>query len=126
MKMRTPAKIILTAITICSALALAACPERKSIADIQADPGKYQDKEVAIAGRVVDSYGLSIPGTSVGGGAYKIDDGTGSMWIVVSDGAVPSKGAEIGVKGRISSGVSWKGRNYGLGMHESDRRYRRR
>jgi hypothetical protein len=124
--MKTPAKIVLTALIVCSALALAACPERKSIADIQANPGKYQDKEIAIAGRVVDSYGLSIPGTNLGGGAYKVDDGTGSMWVVVSDGAVPSKGAEIGVKGRISSGVNWKGRNYGLGMHETDRRYRKR
>lgn len=103
-----------------------ACPERKSIADIEANPSKYQNKEVAIAGVVRDSYGLSIPGTKYGGGAYKIDDGTGSMWVIVADGSVPSKGAEIGVKGVIGSGVNWKGRNYGLGMYEKDRRYRKR
>lgn len=102
------------------------CPERKSIADIEANPGKYQNKEVAIAGVVRDSYGLSIPGTNLGGGAYKIDDGTGSMWVIVADGNVPSKGAQIGVKGVIGSGVSWKGRNYGLGMYEKDRRYKKR
>ncbi len=124
--MRAPAKFLLTALIAITALGLVACPDRKSIADIQANPGKYQDKEIAIAGRVVDSYGLSIPGTNLGGGAYKVDDGTGSMWVVVSDGAVPSKGAEVGVKGRVSSGVNWKGRNYGLGMHETDRRYRKR
>lgn len=103
-----------------------ACPERKSIADIEANPGKYQNKEVAIAGVVRDSYGISIPGTKMGGGAYKVDDGTGSIWILVSDGSVPQKGAEVGVKGVIGSGVSWKGRNYGLGMYEKDRRYRKR
>ena len=124
--MRTFSKSGLAAVVVLSALLIVACPERKSIADIQANPGKYQDKEVAIAGRVVDSYGFSIPGTRVGGGAYKVDDGTGSMWVIVSDGAVPSKGAEIGVKGTVSSGVNWKGRNYGLGMHEKDRRYRKR
>ena len=102
------------------------CPERKSIADIEANPGKYQNKEIAIAGRVVDSYGLSIPGTRLGGGAYKIDDGTGSIWVLVSDGNVPSKGSEIGVKGVIGTGVNWKGRNYGLGMYEKDRRYGKR
>lgn len=118
-------KISMALLVAASALLVAACPERKSIADIQTNPGKYQDKEVAIAGRVVDSYGISIPGTRYGGGAYKIDDGTGTMWVIVSDGAVPSKGAEIGVKGRISSGINWKGRNYGLGMHEKDRRYRK-
>ena len=118
-------------IFLCSAIALVglltiACPERKSIAVIEANPGKYQDKEVAIAGVVRDSYGVSIPGTRLGGGAYKIDDGTGSIWVVVADGAVPQKGAEIGVKGRIGTGVNWKGRNYGLGLYEKDRRYRKR
>ena len=85
-----------------------------------------QRHSVAVAGVVKDSYGLSIPGTNLGGGAYEIDDGTGSMWIIVADGNVPSKGAEIGVKGTIGSGVNWKGKNYGLGMYEKDRRYRRR
>ena len=123
-------KIFTTAILFATvavfALFTAGCPERKSIADIEANPGKYQDKEVAIAGRVVDSYGLSIPGTKIGGGAYKVDDGTGSIWVLVTDGSVPQKGAEVGVKGRISSGISWKGRNYGLGMYEKDRRYGKR
>src|SRR6476659_6947052 len=93
-----------------------ACPERRSIADIEHNPGRYQDKEVVIAGRVTDSYGIGIPGTNSGGGAYKIDDGTGSMWVLVTDGNVPSRGSEVGVKGRVGSGINWKGRNYGLGM----------
>ncbi len=112
-------------ITMIAALGLFAtgCPKRVSIADIEANPGKYQDKEVAVAGVVKDSYGISIPGTRYGGGAYKIDDGTGSIWILVTDGNVPQKGSEVGVKGRVSTGVNWKGRNYGLGIHEEDRRY---
>ncbi|MFN2502312.1 MAG: hypothetical protein ABR530_09905, partial [Pyrinomonadaceae bacterium] len=96
-----------------AALFATGCPERRSIGDIEANPGKYQNKEVAIAGVVKDSYGLSIPGTGIGGGAYKIDDGTGSIWVVVTEGGVPSKGAEIGIKGVVGSGVNWKGRNYG-------------
>jgi len=104
----------------------AGCPDRKSIADIEANPGKYQNKEVVIAGIVKDSYGVSIPGTKLGGGAYKIDDGTGSIWVIVSDGSVPNKGAEIGIKGVVGTGVNWKGRNYGLGMYEKDRKYKKR
>ena len=73
-----------------------------------------------------DSYGFGIPGTNIGGGAYKIDDGTGTIWVLVTDGNVPSKGAEIGVKGTVGSGVNWKGRNYGLGIYERDRRYKKR
>lgn len=123
-------KIISTAVLFVSVAAAAlfttACPERRSIADIEANPGKYQDKEVVIAGVVKDSYGLSIPGTGIGGGAYKIDDGTGSIWVLVTDGSVPSKGAEIGVKGKVGTGINWKGRNYGLGLYEKDRKYRKR
>ena len=103
----------------------AACPKRTSIADIQSDPSKYQDKTVAVAGVVKDSYGLNIPGTQVRGGIYKVDDGTGSIWVVTDD-AVPGKGAEIGVEGRIGSGVNWNGKNYGLGMYEKQRKFRRR
>lgn len=102
---------------------LIACPKRTNIGDIERNPGKYEDKEIAIAGVVRDSYGLSIPGTNIGGGAYKIDDGTGSIWVVVTEGNVPSRGAEVGVKGRVGSGINWKGRNYGLGVYETDRRY---
>ncbi len=102
------------------------CPDRKSIADIEANPGKYANKEVVVAGTVRDSYGFGIPGTNIGGGAYKIDDGTGSIWVFVTDGNVPQKGAQVGVKGTVGSGVSWKGRNYGLGIYEKDRRYKKK
>jgi hypothetical protein len=124
MKAVTKTLVFLLALSL--ALFVTGCPERRSIADIEANPGKYQNKEVAIAGVVQDSYGVSIPGTRLGGGAYKISDGTGSIWVVVDQGSVPQKGSEIGVKGVVGSGVNWKGRNYGLGLYEKDRRYRKR
>lgn len=123
--MKNTTRISLLGIALFAALFAAACPERTSIADIEANPSRFLDKEVAIAGTVSDSYGVSIPGTPIRGGAYKISDGTGSIW-VLTDEAVPSKGTQIGVKGRIGSGVNWKGRNYGLGMYEKDRRIRKR
>ncbi len=123
--MNTTSKFALSLTIVLAALFAAACPQRVSIADIEANPAKYQNKEVAIAGTVKDSYGISIPGTSVRGGAYKIDDGTGSIWII-SETTVPTKGAQIGVKGLVGNGVNWNGRNYGLGMYEKDRRIRGR
>lgn len=111
----------LLVVALLTAVFAAACPERVSIADISANPSRYANKDVAIAGTVKDSYGVSIPGTPIRGGAYKIDDGTGSIWILTED-SVPTKGTQIGVKGRIGSGLNWKGRNYGLGMYEKDRR----
>jgi len=124
--MTTVRTVILAACIAAIGFFSTACPERRSIADIERNPGRYQDKEVLIAGTVRDSYGASIPGTSIGGGAYKIDDGTGSIWVVVTDGNVPSKGAEIGIKGVVGSGINVKGRNYGLGVWEKERRYKKR
>ena len=115
---------MLVALLAVTAILSTGCPERKSIADIERNPDKYQGKEVAIAGRVTDSYGLSIPGTRIGGGAYKVDDGTGAIWVVATDGNVPQKGSAIGVKGTVQNGVNWKGKNYGLGIYEKDRRYK--
>ena len=121
---RTTKTFIALLIAAVAALA-AACPERTTIADIEKNPDKFNNKSVAVAGVVKDSYGISVPGTPIRGGAYKIDDGTGSIWIFTED-TVPNKGAEIGVSGMVGTGVSWKGRNYGLGMYEKDRRFRKK
>jgi len=122
-------KIFKTAIlfTILTGLTLFAtgCPEHRSIAEIERNPGRYQNKQVIITGRVVDSYGVSVPGLG-GGGAYKVDDGTGSIWVLATDRGVPAKGSEVGVQGTIGSGINWKGRNYGLGMYEEKRKYGKR
>lgn len=123
--MNFAAKLGLMVLVLGLGLFAAACPERTSIADIQSNPSKYQDKTVAVAGVVKDSYGLNIPGTQVRGGIYKVDDGTGSIWVVTND-AVPGKGAEVGVEGRIGSGLNWNGKNYGLGMYEKQRKFRKR
>jgi hypothetical protein len=118
-------KLFLSGLVVFAGLFAAACPDRTSIADIEANPSRYQNKEVVIAGTVRDSYGVNIPGTKIRGGAYKIDDGTGSIWIVTED-AVPTKGAQVGVKGIIGNGVNWNGKNYGLGIYEKDRRASRK
>ena len=118
-------KLLILGLVVLTGMFVAACPERTSIADIESNPSRYQNKEVAIAGTVRDSYGINIPGTPLRGGAYKIDDGTGSIWILTEEG-VPTKGAQVGVKGIIGNGINWHGRNYGLGLYEKDRRFRKR
>ena len=116
--------LLISVIAIATVFA-AGCPQRRSIADIERNPGRYADKEVAIVGVVKDSYGVSVPGTPIRGGVYKIDDGTGSIWVVTED-TVPGKGSEIGIKGRVGTGGNWSGKNYGLGIYETGRKYGRR
>ena len=117
--------LLFAAITVTVVFA-AGCPEHRSIAEIERNPGRYEGKKVTVAGVVRDTYGISIPGTGIGGGAYKIDDGTGSIWVLATDRGIPSKGAEIAVEGVVSSGLNWHGRNYGLGIGETKRHYRHR
>jgi len=102
-------------IVLAVGLALAGC-ERTKIGDITADPGRYMNKEVSVAGRVTQSIGV------LGKGIYQIDDGTGNLWVLASSRGVPSKGAHVGVKGHISPTVTFMGANYATVMRESDRR----
>ena len=56
--MRYFGKITLALVLLTGALYTAGCPERTSIADIEANPSRYQNKDVVIAGTVRDSYVL--------------------------------------------------------------------
>jgi len=96
-------------------LALVAC-ERVKIGDINADPGRFMNKEVAVAGTVTQSIG------ALGRGIYQVDDGSGRLWVLSNGRGVPSKGAKIGVKGRVSQSVIFMGINYATVLQESDRR----
>ncbi len=109
----------LLTLTLLSVLLLTACPSRTTIGKINANPDRYVNKEVGIAGNVQDSYGAAFLG-----GAYKVDDGTGSIWVVSRGGGVPSKGARVGVKGRVLNGFNFGGRNFGTVIEESEHRTR--
>ena len=117
--MRSRYRLVVPTLALVSVLFLTACPNRTNIGKILDNPDRYRDKEVAIAGRVTDSYGIPVVG-----GAYKVDDGTGSMWIINPGGGVPRRGAEVGAKGRIYSGVTFGARNFGTVMEESEHRTR--
>ena len=123
--MKKGTKAILLSLVLLTGVFLTACPKRVSIADIEANPGRYYDKDVAVAGTVQNSYGVSIPIISNGsGGIYKVDDGSGSIWVMTRR-SVPSKGARLGIKGKIQNGVNYNGKNYGLVLMEDDRRFSR-
>lgn len=116
--------MILLSLILIAGLFAAACPKRTSIADIENNQSKYYDKEVAVVGTVKDSYGVSIPILKNGeGGIYKIDDGSGSIWVITKR-SVPTKGAQLGVKGKIQNGVNYNGKNYGLVLIEDDRKFK--
>jgi hypothetical protein len=108
-------KLTLMGVVLAATLVLTACPSQTTISKINADPGRYRNKEVGIVGTVTDSYGV------LGQGAYEIDDGTGRLWVVTRRG-VPTKGSRVGAKGRVYTGFNFGGRSFGTVLEETDRR----
>lgn len=95
---RTRLRSVGLALLVVSALASAACAAT-TVNKIIADPSRYRDREVRVSGSVVDSYSFATRG------AYKIDDGTGQLWVVTESG-VPGKGARVTVTGTIREGFT--------------------
>jgi hypothetical protein len=87
---------VMTALVL--GIALSACGTT-TINHVLADPSRYADKEVTVGGRVVKSASV------LGRGAYQIDDGSGTLWVVPKRGA-PREGAKIKVTGRVRDVVN--------------------
>lgn len=115
--MKSTRKSFLILALAVATLLTTACPNRTTIGKINADPNRYRNKEVAVAGTVTDGYGL------LNTGAYQVDDGTGKIWVVTRRG-VPGRGTRVGAKGRVLTGFQIGGRNFGTILEEDDRRTR--
>ena len=87
------------AVFVAGSLGSTACASTRKINDLLADPGRYRNDTVQLSGEVVDSYSVANRG------AYRIDDGTGQLWIV-SDNGVPRKTARVTVKGTVREGFN--------------------
>ena len=83
------------ALAMAAALGLltAACAST-NVARLLAEPDRYNNRDVSLQGDVVESMSL------LGAGAYKLDDGTGSIWVVSKSG-VPRRGARVKARGKI-------------------------
>jgi hypothetical protein len=87
------------------------------INNILNNPARYQNRNVEVEGTVTNSFGAIVAGV------YQVDDGTGKIY-VLSNGAVPSKGARVKVDGTISNGVTVMGRSFGTTLRQRDVRIR--
>jgi hypothetical protein len=75
------------------AVGLAGCRET-TVARLLAEPEQWRNKDVGLKGNVVQSASV------LGRGAYQLDDGTGTIWVVSTRG-VPREGARVVVKGEL-------------------------
>jgi hypothetical protein len=93
---RAAAILLVTA----SASGLAGCGT--TINHILAEPARYAERDVTLSGEVVKSSSV------LGRGAYRIDDGTGTLWVVSKRGT-PRRGAKVKVEGRVRDVVNLGG-----------------
>ena len=114
---RSLAAFAVPALLACTLL-FSACPPRESIAAINRDPGRYAGREISVGGRVVESIG------ALGFGFFKIDDGSGQLWVYSQNFGTPSNGSKVGVVGRLDmQGINVMGRNFGMILKETQRRH---
>ena len=99
-------RLIAVICLLAATIFLAACPSRRSIESINRDPARFHDHEVAVAGRVVNSFEV------MGVAAFEIDDGTGRLWVYSNKFGVPGNESKVAVTGTIQQGFSLGGRNF--------------
>ncbi len=108
--MRIVRRLALPALIIAVALALTAC-ESVSISRVLRDPSRWSGRDVHIHGTVTNSFG------ALGHGAYQVDDGTGTIWVISGTG-VPSKGSRVDVVGSVFQGANVGGQAVGTAIRE--------
>jgi hypothetical protein len=112
-KMRSTVSVLLLILTIF----LLGCPPRATVAEINRDPGKYQGKEITVAGTVSDAFG------ALGSGVFQIDDGTGRLWVFSQTYGIPGSGAKVSVTGRLQQCFSFGGRSFALILRQTQPRH---
>ena len=110
-------------VALLSAFVIAGCAARGvKIAELKDQPGRYEDKKVAVTGVVTTSWGIPLVPFQL----YKVDDGTGEITVVSKYGRTPGKGQRVRVKGKVSEVAAFGGKAIGLHIQEEDRDYRSR
>ena len=89
---------------------LIGCPQHVRVADLNNNPGRYYNKEVALTGTVTEGFGF------MGQGAFQLDDGTGKIWVLSQNFGVPGKGQRVGIAGNLVGGVSLGTRSFGTAV----------
>jgi len=96
-------------------LFLAGCPTSAHISDVERDPGRFRGKDVAIKGNVSESFSF------MGQGAFRVDDGTGKIWVISQSYGVPGNGREVVVVGRVVGGISFGTRSFATALQLTQR-----
>jgi hypothetical protein len=115
------ARLLMTLVIAAMVSGCALAIRRPSIAELKYNPARYHDRTVAVEGVVTSSWGLPLVPFKL----YKVNDGTGEVTVVANDGRVPTKGARVKVRGRVSEVATLGGHAVGLHIQQRDVNFRR-
>lgn len=115
---RLAALLVVAALLSGCALAV----RRPSVAELKYNPGRYQDRTVAIEGVVTSSWGIPLMPVRL----YRVNDGTGEVTVLSQGGRVPTRGARVQVKGRVGEIATIGGQAVGLHIQQTDLDFKRR
>jgi hypothetical protein len=93
-----------------------------NIAELQRNPGRYQDRSVNINGVVTSSWGVPLLPFKV----YRVDDGTGEVTVLSQGLRTPTRGARVHVRGRVDDVAVFGGQALGLHLREEKLDVKRR
>ncbi len=89
-------------LAVAAVVLLPGCKGTTPIRTLLDNPGRYDQKEVQIAGAVTHSIGV------LGTGAYEVDDGTGKIIVITKGGGTPREGARVAVRGTFRSAFTFQ------------------
>lgn len=110
--MRSSRSAFVLAAALGVAVVAGACRGTTPIRDLLDDPGRYDGETVRVEGRVSGAVG------ALGRGAYRVNDGTGSLNVVSETGGAPREGAEVGVEGTFRSVFTFADRSEAVLVEE--------
>lgn len=105
-------------LTLVLVASMAGCAMRaRNIADIRDDPGRYDNRQVEVTGRVTSAWSVPL----VPYGMYKIDDGSGEITVLSERRGTPSRGALVRVRGNVREVANFGASSVGLHIQERGR-----
>jgi hypothetical protein len=107
-------RLVLALVLVASFSACALALRSPRIGELRANPSRYYNKTVSVDGIVTSSWGIPLLPYRL----YKIDDGSGELTVVSNGGRIPTKGAHVRVKGRVSDVATLGGTAVGLHLQQ--------
>jgi hypothetical protein len=106
-------------VVLAAGLAVACAARSASIAEVQANPAYYADRQVTVTGVVTTSWGIPLVPYRL----YRVSDGQAEILVVSDNRRTPGKGARVRVRGDVEEFALIGGRSVGLHLRERNLKF---